>query len=54
MVVQRPGGGQGITYEGVQASREFRDAQRARVLLDELCWWGLALREGRAARPYVS
>ncbi|NES30828.1 NADPH-dependent oxidoreductase [Micromonospora terminaliae] len=28
--------------------------QDARVLLDELCWWGLALREGRAARPYVS
>lgn len=28
--------------------------QDARVLLDQLCWWGLALREGRAARPYVS
>ncbi|MCP3782888.1 NAD(P)H-dependent oxidoreductase [Micromonospora sp. A3M-1-15] len=28
--------------------------QDVRVLLDELCWWGLALREGRAARPYVS
>ncbi|MGR6317570.1 NAD(P)H-dependent oxidoreductase [Micromonospora soli] len=28
--------------------------QDARVLLDELRWWGLALREGRAARPYVS
>ncbi|MER7889301.1 NAD(P)H-dependent oxidoreductase [Micromonospora sp. NPDC094482] len=28
--------------------------QNARVLLDQLCWWGLALREGRAARPYVS
>lgn len=26
----------------------------ARVLLDQLCWWGLALRDGRAARPYVS
>ncbi|MBG6067678.1 NADPH-dependent FMN reductase [Micromonospora ureilytica] len=24
------------------------------VLLDQLRWWGLALREGRAARPYVS
>ncbi|MEU7588530.1 NAD(P)H-dependent oxidoreductase [Micromonospora sp. NPDC049230] len=26
----------------------------ASVLLDQLRWWGLALREGRAARPYVS
>ncbi|MBG6102501.1 NADPH-dependent FMN reductase [Micromonospora vinacea] len=24
------------------------------VLLDQLRWWGLALRDGRAARPYVS
>ena len=22
------------------------------VLLDQLTWWGLTLREGRAARPY--
>jgi NAD(P)H-dependent FMN reductase len=29
-------------------------AQAARTLLDQLCWWGLTLREGRAARPYVS
>lgn len=26
----------------------------AGVLLDELTWWGLALRDARAARPYVS
>ncbi|PZG00841.1 NADPH-dependent FMN reductase [Micromonospora deserti] len=26
----------------------------AGVLLDQLCWWGLALRDGRARRPYVS
>ncbi|MEV2213866.1 NAD(P)H-dependent oxidoreductase [Streptomyces sp. NPDC050997] len=25
----------------------------ATVLLDQLAWWGLTLREGRAARPYV-
>jgi len=25
----------------------------AAVLLDQLAWWGLTLREGRAARPYV-
>lgn len=28
--------------------------QDARVLLDQLAWWGLALRDARAARPYVS
>ncbi|MEU6206663.1 NAD(P)H-dependent oxidoreductase [Micromonospora musae] len=28
--------------------------QDARVLLDQLTWWGLALRDARAARPYVS
>ena len=26
----------------------------ASVLLDELVWWGEALRAARAARPYVS
>jgi NAD(P)H-dependent FMN reductase len=28
--------------------------QDAAVLLDQLCWWGHALRDGRTARPYVS
>jgi NAD(P)H-dependent FMN reductase len=28
--------------------------QDASVLLDQLGWWGLTLRDGRAARPYVS
>jgi NAD(P)H-dependent FMN reductase len=28
--------------------------QAAQTLLDQLTWWGLALREARAARPYVS
>ncbi|MDG4802647.1 NAD(P)H-dependent oxidoreductase [Micromonospora sp. WMMD980] len=32
---------------------EERLRHDVRVLLDELCWWGLALREGRAARPYA-
>ncbi len=27
--------------------------QAATTLLDELTWWGLALRDARAARPYV-
>ncbi|WFE33969.1 NAD(P)H-dependent oxidoreductase [Micromonospora sp. WMMD975] len=32
---------------------EERLRQDVRLLLDELSWWGLALREGRAARPYA-
>ncbi|MFC4018851.1 NADPH-dependent FMN reductase [Micromonospora sp. GCM10011542] len=28
--------------------------QDTRVLLDQLRWWGLTLRDGREARPYVS
>ncbi len=28
--------------------------QAAQVLLDQLCWWGRTLRDGRAAHPYVS
>jgi NAD(P)H-dependent FMN reductase len=35
-----------------------RDGERlgpaVRTLLDQLCWWGLALRAARATRPYVS
>ncbi|WP_238009460.1 NAD(P)H-dependent oxidoreductase [Dactylosporangium sp. AC04546] len=35
---------------------ECRDQlqEDCRVLLDELWWWGMTLREGRAARPYVN
>ncbi|GAA3745237.1 NADPH-dependent FMN reductase [Micromonospora maritima] len=32
---------------------EERLRQDVRLLLDELCWWGLTLRDGRAARPYA-
>ncbi|NUU23203.1 MAG: NAD(P)H-dependent oxidoreductase [Streptomycetaceae bacterium] len=35
---------------GVDASAEAA----VRALLDQLSWWGLALREARAARPYVA
>jgi NAD(P)H-dependent FMN reductase len=28
--------------------------QAAQVLLDQICWWGVTLRAGRTARPYVS
>ncbi|MET4925704.1 NAD(P)H-dependent oxidoreductase [Streptomyces sp. PSRA5] len=34
------------------ATDEHRDRE-ASVLLDQLGWWGLALREARAARPYL-
>ncbi|WP_455711430.1 hypothetical protein [Streptomyces hirsutus] len=27
-------------------------AKAAAVMLDQLTWWGMTLREGRAARPY--
>jgi NAD(P)H-dependent FMN reductase len=39
-----------------EARRLDGEAQRhaATTLLDQLCWWGLALRDARAARPYVS
>lgn len=30
------------------------DDDRARVLLDELTWWGLALRDARRTRPYCA
>ncbi|GAA1847297.1 NADPH-dependent FMN reductase [Asanoa iriomotensis] len=33
---------------------EDTPVQAAQVLLDQLCWWGVTLRAGRAARPYVS
>ncbi|TDD31878.1 NADPH-dependent oxidoreductase [Actinomadura sp. KC06] len=29
-------------------------AQSVKSMLDQLTWWGLALRDARAARPYVS
>lgn len=31
-----------------------RARQAAKIMLDQLAWWGLALRDARAARPYVS
>ncbi|MEV8335266.1 NAD(P)H-dependent oxidoreductase [Streptomyces niveus] len=34
------------------ATEEHRD-RAASVLLDQLGWWGLALREARKARPYI-
>ncbi|MET7395977.1 NAD(P)H-dependent oxidoreductase [Dactylosporangium sp. NPDC005572] len=37
-----------------QAECRDRLRQDCRLLLDELWWWGMTLREGRAARPYVN
>lgn len=35
--------------------RDPEDAEAAtKVLLDELVWWGSALRHARAARPYAA
>lgn len=38
-----------------QAGASDGDAEAAaKALLDQLVWWGMALREARAARPYVA
>ncbi|MFD3487540.1 NADPH-dependent FMN reductase [Streptomyces sp. NPDC058665] len=37
----------------VDAATEERRDRDASVLLDQLGWWGLGLREARAARPYI-
>jgi NAD(P)H-dependent FMN reductase len=39
--------GEAAAWAGEQPHRD------ATVLLDQLGWWGLTLREGRAARPYI-
>ncbi|GAA2108403.1 NADPH-dependent FMN reductase [Actinomadura alba] len=43
---------------GFEETHRSRDAEglglQVESLLDQLTWWGLALRDGRAARPYVS
>ncbi|MFF0466461.1 NADPH-dependent FMN reductase [Micromonospora zamorensis] len=46
----------GIDLLGGEPTPQCTDELRrdASVLLDQLRWWGLALRDARAARPYVS
>lgn len=39
-----------LDIDAVTDERRDRDAS---VLLDQLGWWGLGLREARAARPYI-
>ncbi|NJP32079.1 NADPH-dependent FMN reductase [Micromonospora thermarum] len=39
---------------GLTPLAEDRLSRDVAVLLDQLAWWGLALRDARAARPYVS
>ncbi len=43
----------GVSIDLLDDTAEGRD-RAAAVMLDQLGWWGLALREARAARPYVS
>jgi NAD(P)H-dependent FMN reductase len=45
LLTGRPGGGR-LDDEAT--------AQAARTLLEQLYWWGLALREARAVRPYAA
>ncbi|MEJ8636225.1 MULTISPECIES: NAD(P)H-dependent oxidoreductase [Streptomyces] len=43
----------GVSINLLDDTGEDRD-RAAALMLDQLGWWGLALREARAARPYVS
>ncbi len=36
------------------AARDERDDQAVTTMLDQLTWWARALREARAARPYIA
>ncbi|MDH2429656.1 NAD(P)H-dependent oxidoreductase [Sphaerisporangium sp. TRM90804] len=45
--------GAGVDDAGVPCGTDDQ-LQAAATLLDQLTWWGLALRTARAARPYVS
>lgn len=42
-----------VDVDGIAHDAE-RAAAAAKVMLDELAWWALALREARAARPYAA
>lgn len=44
----------GVGFSLAETGFGERHCQAARALLDELIWWGLALRDARIARPYVS
>ncbi|AVZ74202.1 NADPH-dependent FMN reductase [Streptomyces lunaelactis] len=43
----------GVSINLLDEALDDRD-RAAGLMLDQLGWWGLALREARAARPYVS
>lgn len=43
----------GVSINLLDDTGEDRD-RAAALMMDQLGWWGLALREARAARPYVS
>lgn len=50
----------GVAFPGIKVSADgiARDADAAagaaKVMLDELVWWALALRDARAVRPYAA
>ncbi len=46
--------GVGVDLLDAQSIDTDRRRQAASTMLDQLTWWGLALRDARAARPYVS
>jgi NAD(P)H-dependent FMN reductase len=57
-VTMRNGVGFDLLNGGLDGTGRPRDAESSgravTTMLDQLTWWGLALREARAARPYVS
>ncbi|MFE7134121.1 NADPH-dependent FMN reductase [Streptomyces sp. NPDC057638] len=44
----------GVSLNLLDQGREEDRERAADLMLDQLGWWGLALREARAARPYIS
>jgi NAD(P)H-dependent FMN reductase len=49
----RDGVGLDLLADGPVPGPDFRPAA-VTTMLDQLSWWGIALRDARAARPYVS
>jgi NAD(P)H-dependent FMN reductase len=58
VVTMRNGVGFDLLDGGFDTTGQPRDPDRSgravTAMLDQLTWWGLALRDARAARPYVS
>lgn len=41
-------------FDGARPIEAAECAAAAKTMLDQLAWWGIALRDARAARPYVT